>query len=104
MVDKSSDFNERVMDVFHLDRNERTRFAQRQDGVLAGVKNPFIIPDRSGVRDYDVRMLNGGHLLVMITNAKWIAQRQIFSSLLKTLQNQNSVDDLNQQGRQVLPQ
>ena len=88
-------FNERVMDVFHLDRNERTRFTQRQDGVLSGVKNPFIIPDRSGVRDYDVRMLNGGHLLVMITNAKWIAQRQIFSSLLKTLQNQNSVDDLN---------
>ncbi|MEC9043464.1 MAG: DUF1592 domain-containing protein, partial [Verrucomicrobiota bacterium] len=88
-------FNERVMDVFHLDRNERTRFTQRQDGVLSGVKNPFIIPDRSGVRDYDIRMLNGGHLLVMITNAKWIAQRQIFSSLLKTLQNQNSVDDLN---------
>ena len=88
-------FNERVMDVFHLDRNERTRFTQRQDGVLAGVKNPFIIPDRSGVRDYDVRMLNGGHLLVMITNAKWIAQGQIFSALLKRLQNQDLIDDLN---------
>ena len=63
-------FNERVMDVFRLDRNDRNRFKQRQDGVLAGVKNPFIIPEHSGVRDYDVRMLNGGHLLVMITNAK----------------------------------
>ena len=88
-------FNERVMDVFHLDRNERTRFTQRQGGVLGGVKNPFIIPDRSGVRDYDVRMLNGGHLLVMITNAKWIAQGQIFSALLKRLQNQDLIDDLN---------
>ena len=55
-------FNERVMDVFNLDRSERARFTQRQDGVLSGVKNPFIIPDRSGVRDYDVRTVSYTHL------------------------------------------
>ena len=88
-------FNERVMDVFRLDRNERNRFKQRQDGVLAGVKNPFIIPEHSGVRDYDVRMLNGGHLLVMITNAKWIAKKQIYSALLKMPKKQALIDDLN---------
>ena len=88
-------FNERVMDVFRLDRNDRNRFKQRQDGVLAGVKNPFIIPEHSGVRDYDVRMLNGGHLLVMITNAKWIAKKQIYSALLKIPKKQALVDDLN---------
>ena len=88
-------FNERVMDVFRLDRNDRNRFKQRQDGVLAGVKNPFIIPEHSGVRDYDVRMLNGGHLLVMITNAKWIAKKQIYSALLKIPQKQALIDDLN---------
>ena len=88
-------FNERVMDVFRLDRNERNRFKQRQDGVLAGVKNPFIIPEHSGVRDYDVRILNGGHLLVMITNAKWIAKKQIYSALLKMPQKQALIDDLN---------
>ena len=88
-------FNERVMDVFRLDRNDRNRFKQRQDGVLAGVKNPFIIPEHSGVRDYDVRMLNGGHLLVMITNAKWIAKKQIYSALLKMPKKQALIDDLN---------
>ena len=88
-------FNERVMDVFRLDRNDRNRFKQRQDGVLAGVKNPFLIPEHSGVRDYDVRMLNGGHLLVMITNAKWIAKKQIYSALLKMPKKQALIDDLN---------
>lgn len=32
--------------------------------------NPFLLPTHSGVRYYDTTMLDGGHLLTMLTNAK----------------------------------
>ena len=34
---------------------------------IFGVTNPFMLPDHSGVRDYDLTSLDGGHLLVMLT-------------------------------------
>ena len=67
-------FHERVNDVFRLtDRNRRTNFY--------GVTNPFVLPDHSGVRDYDINLLDGGHLLVMMNNAKWISGKQVFAAL-----------------------
>ena len=73
-------FIERVMDVFELN-NLDTR---RRNDMLArgfyGVTNPFVFTTESGVRDYDHRMLTGGHLLVMRGNAKWIADKQIFAT------------------------
>ncbi len=63
-------FDERVRDVFSLvgkDRN--TQFA--------GITNPFVLPDAAGVRDYDIGQLDGGSLLVMLTNVEWISDRQI---------------------------
>ena len=74
-------FHERVMNVLGLSDHERRGFSTRQ---FDGVKNPFLLPDRSGVRDYDVTTLDGGHLLVMLGNAKWIAGKQIFAARLKT--------------------
>lgn len=66
-------FLERVNDVFRLTgRDRRTSFY--------GVTNPFVLPDHSGVRDYDAGLLGGGHLLVMMGNAKWIAEKQVFSA------------------------
>ena len=67
-------FHERVNDVFGLtDRSRQQTFY--------GVTNPFVLPDHSGVRDYDVSTLDGGHLLVMLNNAQWISQKQIFGAV-----------------------
>ncbi len=39
--------------------------------------NPFLLPTDSGVRYYDTTLLDGGHLLTMITNAKAVADSMI---------------------------
>lgn len=73
-------FHERVMNVFQLSPRERERFQHR---AFYGVANPFVLPERSGVRDYDVAALDGGHLLVMLANADWIASKQIRPARVK---------------------
>ncbi|NNE93826.1 MAG: DUF1588 domain-containing protein [Verrucomicrobiales bacterium] len=70
-------FEERVKDVFQLEGRDRNR-------KLHGVTNPFILPDRSGVRDYDNTTLDGGHLLVMLANAEWISYKQIRAARVKS--------------------
>jgi cytochrome c553 len=73
-------FEERVLDIFKLEGREREEFKQKG---LFGVTNPFVLPDHSGVRYYDISALDGGHLLVMLTNADWISQRQIRAARVK---------------------
>ena len=89
-------FHERVMDVFRLEGRERKGFVTRK---FFGVTNPFMLPDHSGVRDYDINTLDGGHLLVMLTNAKWIAGKQIFAARLKTPKKEALLAGLNTQDR-----
>ncbi|MDA0282009.1 MAG: DUF1588 domain-containing protein [Planctomycetota bacterium] len=67
-------FHELVNDIFMLTGQSRQR-------SFYGVTNPFVLPDHSGVRDYDNTALDGGHLLVMLNNAEWISQKQIFSAV-----------------------
>lgn len=67
-------FIERVNDVFQLTGRSRKL-------TFYGVTNPFVLPDHSGVRDYDTTTLDGGHLLVMLNNAQWIAEKQIFAAV-----------------------
>ncbi|MEZ6057256.1 MAG: DUF1588 domain-containing protein [Planctomycetaceae bacterium] len=67
-------FHERVNEVFGL-----TDRARQQN--FYGVTNPFVLPDNSGVRDFDIATLDGGHLLVMLNNAKWIAEKQVLAAL-----------------------
>lgn len=69
-------FRERVLDVFRLEGRERNR-------ALSGVTNPFLLPEHSGVRYYDTDTLDGGHLLQMLGNAKWIAGKQIRAAQVK---------------------
>ncbi len=69
-------FTQRVFDVFRLEGKERDR-------ELDGVTNPFLLPDAAGVRDYDNTVLDGGHLLVMLTNAEWISTKQIRPARVK---------------------
>lgn len=70
-------FHERVMDVFQLNPKDRELYTKQN---FYGVTSPFILPDHSGVRDYDLGVLDGGHLLVMLANAKWISNKQIFAA------------------------
>lgn len=74
-------FHERVMDVFALEGRDRQAYQHRN---FYGVTNPFVLPDHSGVRDYDIGTLDGGHLLVMLNNAKWIAEKQITAALVES--------------------
>jgi len=74
-------FQERVLDVFKLEGNEREQF--KRTGFY-GVTNPFVLPDHAGVRYYDLQVLDGGHLLVMLTNAEWIATKQIQAGRIKS--------------------
>ena len=67
-------FNGRVAEVFK-DQGRNTRFY--------GVTNPIVLPDHSGIRYYDNTALDGGHLLVMLTNAEWIASKQIRPARVK---------------------
>ena len=67
-------FHERVNDVFKLTGRARQR-------SFYGVTNPFVLPEHSGVRDYDITALDGGHLLVMLSNAQWISQKQVFAAV-----------------------
>ena len=73
-------FEERVVNVFALEGRDLTN--TRQNGFY-GVTNPFVLPDHSGVRDYDLGTLGGGTLLVMLDNAKWIAEKQIIAARIK---------------------
>lgn len=67
-------FHERVNAVFKLKGNARQR-------SFYGVTNPIVLPDQSGVRYYDTATLDGGHLLVMLNNAEWISEKQIFGAV-----------------------
>jgi cytochrome c553 len=54
-----------------------------QGARLTGVMNPFNLPERSGVRDYDATPLDGGHFVVMQTNASWLASKVVGSLRVK---------------------
>lgn len=69
-------FEERVKDVFELQGRERNR-------VFYGITNPFVLSERSGVRDYDNSTLDGGHLLVMLANAEWMSRKLIRPARVK---------------------
>jgi len=73
-------FNERVRDVFKLEGRDREVVARG----FFGVTNPFVLSEHSGVRYYDLTSIDGGHLLVMLSNAQWIADKQIRAARVKS--------------------
>ncbi len=70
-------FSQRASDVFGAIEKVRP-------GGLYGVTNPFVLPDSSGVKYYDNESLDGGALLVMLTNADWISQKQVLGARIKS--------------------
>ena len=72
-------FLQRVCDVFDLDARGR----EGAKNGFRGLTIPVALPEHSGVRDYDLAVLNGGHLVTMLTNAEWISRKQIRSARVK---------------------
>lgn len=77
-------FKGRIIDVFKAGTETYEKY-MHWPGTLSfyGITNPFVLPDRPGVRDYAITPLDGGHLLVMLTNAEWMSQKQIRSARVK---------------------
>ena len=84
-------FLERVNAVFKLEGRRRQR-------RFYGVTNPIVLPDTAGVRYYDTTALDGGHLLVMLNNAEWISQKQIFGAV-HLGQNRKTITFANEKDR-----
>jgi mono/diheme cytochrome c family protein len=70
-------YNERVNDVFELKGRDR-------QASFHGIVKPFKLPSESGVKYYDNLMLEGGEVITLLNNAKWIADKQLRPALLKS--------------------
>ena len=70
-------FIERINAIFGLEGRNRQR-------TFYGVTVPVILPEHSGVRYYDITTLDGGHLLTMLSNADWIATKQLHPARVKS--------------------
>jgi len=69
-------FHERVLDSLRIEGRFRNQ-------NLRGVSNPFTLPERSGVRDYDLTQLDGAHFVALRTNATCLADKIIGSLRIK---------------------
>ena len=79
-------FMSRVNDVFNLEGSNR-----REE--FLGVTQPFLLPAETGVRYYDNQGLSRGHLLTMLSNAEWIAGKQLWR-WAKNIDHDNKFDTL----------
>ena len=71
-------FQGRIIDIFMPKGEAYSKYTN-----FYGITAPFVLPDRSGIRDYAITPLDGGHLLVMLNNAQWISHKQIRSARVK---------------------
>lgn len=62
--------------------NLGTRFGGHN--LRQSITNPFLLPNKIGVRYYDTTALSSGHLLTMISNAKKIAAYMASEQAMKT--------------------
>jgi hypothetical protein len=67
----------RLLDYFPQRDIDSKRFPvigdNNRNGVKVNLTNPFLLPTHSGVRYYDTAVLDGGHLLTMLSNSKEIS-------------------------------
>ncbi len=69
-------FRERVLDSLRVEGPARKQ-------PLHGVASPFALPERSGVRDYDLTPLDGTHFVALRANAALLADKVIGSLRIK---------------------
>ncbi len=65
-------YNERINDVFELQGKFRRE-------SFFGVVKPFNLPTESGVHYYDTEIVEGGQFLTLMSNAKWVVDKQLRS-------------------------
>lgn len=70
-------YHERINDVFELKGRDRRE-------SFFGVVKPFNLPAGPGVTYYDTEMVEGGQFLTLLSNAKWVVDRQLRDALLKS--------------------
>lgn len=77
-------FRGRIIDIFRPNGEGYEKYMKWPGSTsFYGITDPFVLPDRPGIRDYAITPLDGGHLLVMLTNAEWISQKQIRTARVK---------------------
>jgi hypothetical protein len=70
-------YQERINDIFELkDRSRRKLFH--------GLVKPFNLPTESGVKYYDNQAVEGGQFLTLMSNAKWVVDKQLRAALVKS--------------------
>jgi cytochrome c553 len=74
-------FTEKINQVMNLTQHRKSdgkrvfiKGSSHRGNSRTNFTNPFLLSSGSGVRYYDNTMLNGGHLLTMITNAKELSK------------------------------
>ncbi|QTN31536.1 DUF1588 domain-containing protein [Akkermansiaceae bacterium] len=70
-------YHERINDVFELEGRAR------RDSFF-GVVKPFNLPTSPGVAYYDTEIVEGGQFLTLMSNAKWIVEKQLRDALEKS--------------------
>lgn len=74
-------YHEKINDVFELEGRAR------QDSFF-GVVKPFNLPTDPGVAYYDTEIVEGGQFLTLLSNAKWVVDKQLRDALIKSGQYQ----------------
>ncbi len=68
-------YHEKINDVFELQgRDRRSSFF--------GVVKPFNLPTNPGVTYYDTETVEGGQFLTLLSNAKWVVDKQLRPALV----------------------
>ncbi len=70
-------YQELINEVFGLKGKERRE-------SFYGVVKPFNLPSEPGVKYYDHETVEGGQFLTLLSNAKWVVDKQLRPALLKS--------------------
>ncbi len=70
-------YHERINEVFELEGRSR------RDSFF-GVVKPFNLPTDSGVTYYDTEIVEGGQFLTLMSNAKWVVEKQLRHALVES--------------------
>lgn len=70
-------YHERINDIFELKGRARRH-------EFSGIVKPFNLPTTPGVAYYDTEVVAGGQLLTLLSNAKWVVDKQLRAALLET--------------------
>lgn len=70
-------YHQRINEIFELKGRDRRN-------LFHGVVKPFNLPTESGVKYYDNQAVEGGQFLTLMSNAKWVVDKQLRAALVKS--------------------